>query len=131
LSELPTVLGDRTLLTSLLENLVGNAVKYHRDDVAPVVEISAEHDPAGELWRFTVSDNGIGIDPQYAERIFAVFQRLHLRDQYGGTGIGLALARKIVEFHGGEIWLDTVQSPPGATLRFTLPEGGPSVRPSH
>jgi light-regulated signal transduction histidine kinase (bacteriophytochrome) len=131
LSELPTVLGDRTLLTSLLENLVGNAVKYHRDDVAPVVEISAEHDPARELWRFTVSDNGIGIDPQYAERIFAVFQRLHLRDQYGGTGIGLALARKIVEFHGGEIWLDTVQSPPGATLRFTLPEGGPSVRPSH
>ena len=72
-------------------------------------------------WDVTVSDNGIGIDPQYAERIFAVFQRLHLRDQYGGTGIGLALCRKIVEFHGGRIWLADVQSADGATFRFTLP----------
>jgi light-regulated signal transduction histidine kinase (bacteriophytochrome) len=129
LTELPTVPGDPTLLTSLLENLVGNAVKYRRDDVAPIVKVSAEHDPDAALWTFTVSDNGIGIDPQYAERIFAVFQRLHLRDQYGGTGIGLALCRKIVEFHGGHIWLDPVQSPPGATLRFTLPEGGPGAQP--
>jgi signal transduction histidine kinase len=123
LTPLPTVAGDHSLLTSLLENLVGNAVKYRRDDVAPVVRISAEHDDEQQLWTFTVSDNGIGIDPQYAERIFAVFQRLHLRDRYGGTGIGLALCRKIVEFHGGRIWLEPVESLPGATFTFTLPEG--------
>lgn len=128
---LPTVPGDRTLLTSLLENLVGNAVKNHRDDAPPVVTVSAERDPEQAGWTFTVSDNGIGIDPQYAERIFAVFQRLHVRDQFGGTGIGLALCRKIVEFHGGQIWLDHVQSRQGATFRFTLPEGGTGAQPPH
>ena len=71
---------------------------------------------------FTVKDNGIGIDPQYAERMFAIFQRLHLREAYPGTGIGLALCRKIVEFHGGRIWLDEQESGQGATFRFTLPE---------
>lgn len=123
LTPLPVVVGDRSLLASLFENLLGNAVKYHREDVAPVVQVSAER--ADGMWTVTVRDNGIGIDPQYAERIFAVFQRLHLRDQYGGTGIGLALCRRIVEFHEGRIWLDTVDSVSGATFRFTLPEGGP------
>jgi signal transduction histidine kinase len=122
LSPMPTVPGDRALLTSLLENLVGNAVKYRRDDVAPVVTVAAELDEVARRWTFTVADNGIGIDPQFAERIFAVFQRLHLRDQYGGTGIGLALCRRIVEFHGGQIWLEHVESAQaGATFRFTLP----------
>jgi light-regulated signal transduction histidine kinase (bacteriophytochrome) len=106
-----------------LENLVGNAVKYRREDVPPVVRISAVRGDDDEVWTFTVSDNGIGIDAQYAERIFAVFQRLHLRDRYGGTGIGLALCRRIVEFHGGRIWLDTVESSTGANFTFTLPEG--------
>ncbi|HET6876679.1 MAG TPA: ATP-binding protein, partial [Jatrophihabitans sp.] len=125
---LPTVSGDFSLLTSLLENLVGNAVKYRREDVAPVVRIEVARD--GAQWTFAVSDNGIGIDPQYSERIFAVFQRLHLRDQYGGTGIGLALCRRIVEFHGGHIWLDPVESAAGAIFRFTLPEeGGPRAEP--
>ncbi len=123
LTPLPVVVGDRSLLASLFENVIGNAVKYHREDVVPVVQVSAEF--ADGVWTMTVRDNGIGIDPQYAERIFAVFQRLHLRDQYGGTGIGLALCRRIVEFHEGRIWLDTVGSVSGATFCFTLPEGGP------
>jgi len=121
---LPIVPGDPALIGSLIENLLANAIKYRRPDAAPEVTIAAEHDSASASWVFTFADNGIGIEPQYAERIFAVFQRLHLRDQYGGTGIGLAMCRKIVEFHGGRIWLDTTASEPGATFRFTLPEGG-------
>jgi signal transduction histidine kinase len=127
LTGLPVVMGDQSLLTSLFENLVGNAVKYRREDEPPVVRIGAQDD--GAAWTITVSDNGIGIDPQYAERIFVVFQRLHLRDKYGGTGIGLALCRKIVEFHGGRIWLADVESGPGATFRFTVPKGVVSAEP--
>ncbi|HET6877779.1 MAG TPA: ATP-binding protein [Jatrophihabitans sp.] len=127
-SALPTVSGDANLLGSLLENLIGNAIKYRRDGVAPHIRIGAEHDDAEQQWTFTVVDNGIGIAAEYGERIFQVFQRLHLRDQYGGTGIGLALCRKIVEFHGGRIWLDPVQSENGATFRFTLPEGDSSAQ---
>jgi light-regulated signal transduction histidine kinase (bacteriophytochrome) len=91
------------------------------------VVVTAVADPDAGLWTFTVSDNGIGIGPQHAERIFAIFQRLHHREEYSGTGIGLALCRKIVEFHGGRIWLDTRADPPGATFRFTLPERRPGA----
>jgi signal transduction histidine kinase len=115
---LPSVPGDPSLLTALLQNLVGNAVKYHSPDRPPQVRISAEQQ--GEEWLLTVDDNGIGIDRQYAERIFTIFQRLHLRDQYGGTGIGLALCRKIVDFHRGRIWL-AEKTDPGARFQFTLP----------
>jgi hypothetical protein len=115
---LPVVPGDPTLLSALFQNLIANSVKYHDPDVRPRVQISAYQDR--NVWLFTIKDNGIGIDPQYAERIFTIFQRLHLRDQYGGTGIGLALCRKIVEFHRGKIWL--AESPgPGATFQFTIP----------
>jgi len=119
-SELPVVHGDPTLLASLFENLIGNAIKY-RGELAPLVTVTAVADREERTWTFTVADNGIGIDPQYAQRIFAIFQRLHVRDAYPGTGIGLALCRKIVEFHGGRIWLDTSVTS-GATFRFTLPE---------
>ncbi|HKC27154.1 MAG TPA: ATP-binding protein [Jatrophihabitans sp.] len=128
---LPVVPGDRALLTSLLENLVGNAVKYRREDVEPVIRIWAEHNRDDRLWTITIGDNGIGINPQFAERIFAVFQRLHLRDRYGGTGVGLALCRRIVEFHGGRIWLDPVASPQGATFRFTIPGGSEGAESRH
>jgi signal transduction histidine kinase len=114
---LPEVRGEPSLLAAVFQNLIGNAVKFH-GDAAPVVRVSAERD--GDMWRFTVADNGIGIDPEYADRIFVIFQRLHPKEAYGGTGIGLALCRKIVEFHGGRIELDTSVHP-GTTFRFTLP----------
>ena len=110
--------GDPTLLTALLQNLVGNAVKYRSPDRPPRIRISAE--PQGDDWLLTVDDNGIGIEQQYADRIFTIFQRLHLRDQYGGTGIGLALCRKIVDFHRGRIWL-AEKPEPGARFQLTLP----------
>jgi light-regulated signal transduction histidine kinase (bacteriophytochrome) len=115
---LPTVDGDQTLLRLVFQNLIGNAVKF-RGARAPVVTIDAERD--GEMWRFRCADNGIGIDPEYAERIFVIFQRLHPRSAYEGTGIGLAMCRKIVEYHGGRMWLETESDGPGSTFCFTLP----------
>jgi signal transduction histidine kinase len=115
--ELPTVSGDRTQLSSLFQNLIANAVKF-RGTEAPVVRITAMRQ--GDEWQLSCTDNGIGVDPEYAERIFLIFQRLHSRDTYEGTGIGLALCRKIVEYHGGRIWLDTDHRG-GACFRFTLP----------
>ena len=118
IGELPVVPGDRTLLHQLLVNLLGNGLKFHREGVPPVVRVHAER--AGDMWSVAVSDNGIGIEPEYADKVFVIFQRLHGRDMYPGTGIGLALAKKIVEFHGGRIGLAPAGGP-GATIRFTLP----------
>jgi signal transduction histidine kinase len=116
---LPTIEGDATLLTQLLQNLVGNAIKF-RGDEPPKIHVSARRVDDDE-WELACSDNGIGIEPQYAERIFVIFQRLHPRDEYAGTGIGLAMCKKIVEYHGGRIWLDPGSST-GTTIRWTLPE---------
>ena len=88
-------------------------------DAPPVVRVDARRD--GKEWIVSCQDEGIGIEPQYAERVFAIFQRLHAKETYEGTGIGLALTRKIVEHHGGRIWLDT-DAHPGTTFRFTLPD---------
>jgi signal transduction histidine kinase len=121
---LPVIRGDEPLLVALFQNLVSNAVKY-RSEQPPRVRVSVRRADAG--WEFAVSDNGIGIEAQYAERIFAIFQRLHVRGQYSGTGIGLALCRRIVEFHGGRIWLDT-GTREGATFRFALPAGSAGHR---
>ena len=115
--ELPSVRGETTLLSAVFQNLISNALKF-RGPSDPVVTIGAERD--GEMWKFTVHDNGIGIEPEYADRIFVIFQRLHPKDAYPGTGIGLAMCRKIVEYHGGTIWLKTdVDS--GTSFEFTLP----------
>ncbi|GII77717.1 histidine kinase [Sphaerisporangium rufum] len=117
--ELPAVFGSRVQLTQLLQNLIGNALKF-RAEAAPRVHISVRR--VDEMWEFACADNGIGIDGKYADRIFLIFQRLHPRDVYPGTGIGLALCRKIVEYHGGRIWLDDPDPErPGTTFRWTLP----------
>jgi len=114
---LPTVLGDETQLTQLLQNLIGNAVKFHGTQ-PPQIHVGARRQ--AESWIISVRDNGIGIDPDYADRIFLIFQRLHTRAQYDGTGIGLAMCRKIVERHGGRIWLESTPGS-GSTFSFTLP----------
>ena len=113
---LPTVLGDRVQLTQLFQNLVSNAVKFNTSR-RPRVAVTARR--AGSMWEFGVADNGIGIDPAYFERIFQVFQRLHTRDTYEGTGIGLSICRKIVERHGGTIRPESSMGQ-GTTFRFTL-----------
>ena len=119
--DLPAVDGDAPLLRQLFVNVLGNGLKFHREGVAPVVRVAAERD--GDEWAVTVTDNGIGIDDEYADKVFVIFQRLHARDRYPGTGIGLALSKKIVEFHGGRIRL-TRPEEPGTTVRITFPEPG-------
>jgi signal transduction histidine kinase len=116
--ELPRVRGDAVLLRQLMANLIGNAVKFRRPDTPAEVHVDATRDQLG--WWISVADNGIGIDPEFADKIFVIFQRLHGQGSYPGTGIGLALAKRIVEYHGGRIWLDTERRD-GATIRFSLP----------
>jgi len=115
--ELPTVLAEASLLTTVFQNLLGNAVKFHGPD-APRVHVGVRRDAT--YWEFCCSDNGIGIEPEYAERVFVILQRLHPKGGYDGTGIGLAMGRTIVEHHGGRIWLDTTKAE-GTIFRFTLP----------
>jgi signal transduction histidine kinase len=114
---LPTVRAQPALMTAVFQNLLGNALKF-RGDQPPRVVVTADRD--GAFWSFSVSDNGIGIEPQYADRVFLIFQRLHDKATYPGTGIGLAMCRKIIEYFGGRIWLDTSVTE-GARFCFTLP----------
>ncbi|MFB9904973.1 sensor histidine kinase [Allokutzneria oryzae] len=118
-ADLPTVHGEASLLTTVFQNLIGNAIKF-RGEEPPRVRIDARR--VADMWEFSCTDNGIGIEPQYADRIFVIFQRLHPKETYAGTGIGLSLCRKIIEHHGGTIRLDTDHHE-GTRFVFTLPAG--------
>jgi signal transduction histidine kinase len=115
---LPTVLGEEPLLANLLVNLVSNSLKFRRPNVPPKVEISARL--IDDEWEISCRDNGIGIEPEFVDKIFVIFQRLHSKDAYPGTGIGLAIVKKIVEYHGGRVWVET-DVDEGTLVRFTLP----------
>jgi len=122
-ADLPVVMGDATQLSQLFRNLLSNALKFRRE-VAPTVRVSAERSDG--VWRFAVSDNGIGIAAEYFERIFVIFQRLHGRAKYPGTGIGLAICKKIVQRHGGQIEVRSIEGE-GSTFVFTLPATAPAA----
>ena len=116
-SEMPVVTGDEHQLTRLFQNLISNSIKF-RGSEKPKISICS--DKAGNEWLFFVSDNGIGISPRHQERIFQIFQRLHPADKYPGSGIGLTIAKRIVERHGGRIWVESEEGK-GATFYFTIP----------
>lgn len=124
---LPVLAARRTHIAQLMQNLLDNAIKYSRNERVRI-EISAE--PAGEVWHFRIRDDGIGIDPAYHERIFRVFERLHTRREFDGTGLGLALCRKIVKRHGGEIWVHSREGD-GATFTFSLPSAAVRTHAGH
>ncbi|MFO8146420.1 MAG: ATP-binding protein, partial [Gillisia sp.] len=116
-AKLPTIEAAKTPLQRVFSNLISNALKYHRKDMPPVIDIKVlEHK---RFWEIIIADNGIGIRSQFFDKIFIIFQRLHARDEYSGTGIGLAICKKIVENHGGEIWL-TSEEDKGSTFHFTI-----------
>ncbi len=124
---LPDVFGDDTQLAQLFQNLIGNGLKFHGDN-PPAVHVSCARE--GNAWVFSVRDNGIGIDPQYNETIFLIFRRLHGRDEYPGTGIGLAVCKKVVERHGGRIWVESALKK-GSTFYFTLPASADKTEVHH
>jgi two-component system, chemotaxis family, sensor kinase Cph1 len=123
---MPHLVADSTQLMQLFQNLIGNAVKFRQSEQPPQIHISVER--TEETWKFGVHDNGIGIDLKFSDRIFVIFQRLHTRDEYPGSGMGLAICKKIVECHRGQIWVES-ELGQGATFYFTLPVGG--LDPSH
>jgi PAS domain S-box-containing protein len=116
---LPTVLADEVQLGQVFQNLIANALKFS-NEAPPRIHVGAQRDAERGAWRFSVADNGIGLDPKFAERIFVIFQRLHGPTEYPGTGMGLAICKKIVERHGGRMWVES-QPGQGATFYFTLP----------
>jgi len=119
IDEMPVLKGYEMEIRLLFQNLISNAIKFHKPGAIPVVHLTARK--VENFWEFSVSDNGIGITPEHHQKIFVIFQRLHLKDQYEGTGIGLAHCKKIVELHNGKIWVDS-RPDEGSTFKFTLLE---------
>ena len=119
--DLPTVMGDRSQLLQVFQNLIGNAIKFRHPDRPPRIHVSARS--IDGWWEFSVRDNGIGIPPEQHERVFVIFQRLHTRDKYPGSGIGLALVKRIIERHGGRVWVESIPGE-GTNFLFTLPGVG-------
>jgi light-regulated signal transduction histidine kinase (bacteriophytochrome) len=119
---LPSLQIDSGDFVRLFQNLIGNAIKYRSPERAPVISLSAEH--RANLWEFRIADNGIGIEPQYFDRVFQIFQRLHSRNETAGTGIGLAICKRVVNRYRGRIWVESVPGE-GTTFCFTLPDGKP------
>jgi len=120
-ADLPDVAGQESQIHQLFQNLIGNALKYAGAEPA-VIDISVAEDQAHtHWWQFAITDNGIGFDPMFAEKVFVIFRRLHARDEYSGTGIGLAICKRVVERHGGRIWAES-EPGVGTTIRFTLRE---------
>lgn len=119
---LPELYADPRQISRLFQNLITNSIKFKKPNEPPKIHISCKKDEKDNKYVFSVSDNGIGMEPQYTDRIFTIFQRLHTRDKYGGTGIGLAVAKKIVERHGGHIWVESELNK-GSTFYFTIPLG--------
>jgi signal transduction histidine kinase len=119
--ELPEVAGDDTQLAQLFQNLIGNAIKFRKKEAPLTIRVSCER--RDDEWVFCVRDNGIGIEPRFFDRIFEIFRRLHTREEYEGSGMGLAICRKIVERHGGSIWVESTFGE-GSSFCFTLPERG-------
>lgn len=118
---MPTIVADSTQLMQLFQNLIGNAIKFRKQDETPQIHLAVERQE--DDWLFTVRDNGIGIDPQFFDRIFVIFQRLHTRDEYPGSGMGLTICKKIIECHRGKIWV-TSELGQGSTFAFTIPVSG-------
>jgi light-regulated signal transduction histidine kinase (bacteriophytochrome) len=115
---MPAVIADPAQLSRVFQNLIGNAIKFRRRDVPTKIHVRV--DTGASPYTFSVQDNGIGIAPEYAERVFVIFQRLHARAEYPGTGIGLSICKKVLERHGGRIWVESTLGE-GATFNFTLP----------
>lgn len=112
-----SLLGDETRLRQLFQNLFTNALKFSREEVVPLIQVACQN--TGKHWQFSVADNGIGVEVEFQQRIFLLFQKLHSPQQYEGTGMGLSIVKKIVEQHGGEIWLDSEMSK-GTCFHFSL-----------
>jgi PAS domain S-box len=122
--DLPILIGDESQLIKVFQNLISNAIKFKKPEISPKIHISASLDDKRDEYVFSVSDNGIGMDPQYAERIFTIFQRLHTLDEYQGSGIGLSITKRIIERHGGRVWVKSSIGN-GSTFYFTIPTSPP------